>query len=200
MIQFSTLVLLFLSGTTNVFSEIEIDLDEAAKPTSTPVVKHTPTPANASHKQPVFTPTATFTQMKKASGPIDNPPTLTPTPENEPVEKEVAAGEEESKPVVVRGTWKMKNFYEAGIKANKEKRYDDAIKYLTKAVKMKDKHTPNYYYSEAYATLGIIYQYHIIRYKTAYGYYKKALAYEYDNPTAKKHLKQVKKLLKKKRK
>ncbi len=181
------LAVLCLMGTSKVLAEVEIDLDEASKPT--PMVKLTPTPSNASHKLPTETPTP-------LQGIVNTPTpeiTVTPAPEKEDVEVEEGSTPKDE---IVHGVLKMKDVYEAGINSYKEKDYDQAIRYFTKAVSMEDKYSPKFYYAEAYAMMGVIYQFRIIRYQTAYDYYKKALKYEPRNKTARKHIKEVAKHLK----
>ena len=176
-------------GSNKVFAEVEIDLDEASKPTPIPVIKLTPTPSNASHKKPTETPTP-------VPGNVDTPTpeaTVTPAPDKEDVEVDEPSSNKEE---IVHGVLKMKDVYEAGINSYKEKDYDQAIRYFTKAVSMEDKYSPKFYYAEAYAMMGVIYQFRIIRYQTAYDYYKKALKYEPRNKTARKHIKEVAKHLK----
>lgn len=179
-----------LLGTAKAFADIEIDLDEATKPAPTAAVKLTPTPANATHQMPTTVPVV--------------PPTMTPIPIKveqaqptpTPEEEKFIEGEEPTPaPQVVHGKFKMKNYYDAGIKAYKGKEYDRAIRYLTQAVKTKDSYTPKFYYAEAYATLGLIYQFHIIHYDKAYNYYRMALKYEKRNHTARKYINAVKKHL-----
>lgn len=176
----------FWSPALKVHAEIEIDLDEASKPAP---AKMTPTPANAAHKMPTQAPAATPTA---ASIPIKvEEAQLTPTPQEETVIEE----EPTPAPQAVHGKFKMKNYYDAGIKAYKAKEYDRAVRILTQAVKTKDKRTPKYYYAEAYATLGMIYQFHIINYSKAYNYYRMALKYEKRNRTARKYIGVVKRHL-----
>jgi tetratricopeptide (TPR) repeat protein len=192
-IRLCLLAVLWILGTSKVFAEVEIDLDEASKPAPSPVVKLTPTPANASHKMPVETPTPV---PPKEVVPVQQP-TDTPVPEVTPAEEkeEVDVEEPTTDSEIVSGRVRMKNAYEAGIKYYQEKDYDQAIRYFKRAVSMKDKYTPKYYYAEAYAMMGVIYQFRIIRYQTAYNYYKQALNYEPRNKTAKKHIKEVAKHL-----
>lgn len=126
-------------------------------------------------------------------------PVATPTPASQEIEMEdntqaVTEGAPVPTPTVVEihGVLKMKDVYEAGISAYKGQEYDRAIRYLNKAVEMKnDPYTPKFYYAEAYATLGVIYQYHIIHYGRAYRCYAEALKYERGNATARRHIKQV---------
>lgn len=93
---------------------------------------------------------------------------------------------------MVHGKWKVKYIYEAGIKAYKQKDYYKAITYLKKTVAMpRDEYTPKYLIAEAYAMLGIIYQYHIIHYGRAYRYYKAALSVDPQTNTARRHVRQL---------
>jgi tetratricopeptide (TPR) repeat protein len=87
----------------------------------------------------------------------------------------------------------MKKYYTLGVNAFLKQDYPTSVKWLNKAVKIPDRHVPAYYYAEAYATLGVIYHFHI---KTkghkakALLYYKKALKYDpYNTKSAKKYIK-----------
>ena len=169
-----------LLGPTRAFADVEIDLDDLSKPTPTPAAKSAPTP-----KTIILPPTATPLPMKQSAVIVQS----TPTPII--VTKQDAEAEPEPTAIVVSGTFKMKDIYNAGIKSYKEMDYDQAIRYLTEAVKKNDPTTPKFYYAEAYATLGIIYEFHIIHFDRAYEYYRLALKYEKNNRTAKKHIKEV---------
>ena len=207
-----------LAPLSRVFAEVEIDLDEASnKPTATPVsTKATPVPAvkatvapskpvseptKAAPAEPTPVPTAEPEQNKESDSKDSEAAESAEEEQADQTVSESAAEKadqtEEAAPQVVHGVLKMKDIYEAGINAYKEKDYNQAIKYLKQAVTKKDKYTPKYYYAEAYAMLGVIYQFHIIHYKTAYNYYKQALKYEHNNSTAKKHLREVARKLKK---
>ncbi len=156
------------------FGDTEIDLGDTGKPTPVPVPVQ---------KAPVAAPT----------------PVATPTPASEDIEVEdnsqpTNQTAETPTPAVfeVQGTVKMKDKYEAGIKYYDDKDYDTAVRYLKNALEVKDDpYTPKFYYAEANAMLGIIYQYHIIHLGRAYRYYKAALKYEPHNQTARRHIKQV---------
>jgi hypothetical protein len=90
----------------------------------------------------------------------------------------------------------MMEWYKKGMEANESKDYAQAIKYLKKAVALKDPAIKDYFYAEAYATLGSIYQNHRIadeHLDQARKYYLKALAIDPDTETAKKGLKQLNK-------
>jgi tetratricopeptide (TPR) repeat protein len=161
-------------------AEVEIDMGDqgtAAAPTATPMPQPTDTPVAAP------APTATVQeQAAPASQTAMAEPTDTPTPIIQKVE----------------GSLHAKGIYDVGIKYYQEKDYDSARRYLQEAVSYRDKdhHTPKYIYAEAYATLGLIYQFyypihgHI---KQAITYYKDALKYERNNHTAKKYLRKLQK-------
>jgi tetratricopeptide (TPR) repeat protein len=100
---------------------------------------------------------------------------------------------------VIQGVLKAKDIYKAGIKCYQEKEYEKAIAYLQKAVAYDDPYTPKYVIAEAYATLGVIYQFYFPvegNLKIAADNYKKALRYEPTNPTALKYLRKLKPLSK----
>lgn len=138
------------------------------------------------------------TSAPKPDPTVSSAPAATPTPATQDIEMEdntQPATQAAPTPVPtvfeVHGVVKMKNLYDAGKSAYQEKDYVRAIRYWTKAVRMKDPYTPKLYYAEAYAMLGIIYQYHIIHYGRAYRCYVEALKYERGNQTARRHIKQV---------
>lgn len=119
-------------------------------------------------------------------------------------EKEVKVEEEEEAAalaptpvptaVQVTGVMKMKDYYDAGIKSYKAKEYQQAIRYLEKAVTTEDAYTKDYYYAEANAMLGVIYQFYFTvpgsRAK-AHAYYKEALRIDPQTRTARKYVNQV---------
>lgn len=184
-VKFLLVAGLLALGVTRAFAEVEISLDDE-KP-----AQATPTPAAAkAMAQPVAKPapsnpqTETTTEVAvEEEGTADGSVTMEET--------------EPAKTTVVHGVLKMKDIYEAGIKSYKEKDYDQAIRYLKQAVDKKDKYTPKFYYAEAHAMLGVIYQFHIIRLKDARYHYQLALKYEPANRTAKKHLREVNRKLRK---
>jgi tetratricopeptide (TPR) repeat protein len=175
---------LFVMGlsVTKVLADTEIDLgDNIPAPSTKPAA--VPTPAPALKAQP--TPTAVISAAP------------TPTPGEEKTAE--VTEEEEATPTdqIVHGTLKMKDIYSAGIKNYQDQDYDSAIRYLKKALEMDDPYSQKFYYAEAAAMLGVIYQFHIIHYDRALHYYQLALKYEKNNSTARKHLKEVKRMLKK---
>jgi tetratricopeptide (TPR) repeat protein len=180
-------LILAVFGVQKAAGEVEIDMGDqgstasnsAPAPTATPVPQTVNTPVASS--QPSNTPIPTVVareQSAPASQTAMEEPTDTPTPAVE----------------VVQGRLKAKDIYEAGIKNYKAKEYETAIRYLKKAVNYKDPYTPKYIYAEAYATLGVIYQFyypitgHITK---AITYYKAALRCEKNNRTAKKYLRKL---------
>ncbi len=159
-----------------VFGDTEINLDDALQPTSTPVV------SKSSSAKPAAMPTAIPTAAPVPTAVIQVMQAA-PTP--------TEAVEDDSTPVIVHGVLKMKDVYEAGIKAYKEQDYDKAIRYLKKSLEMDDPYSAKFYFAEANAMLGVIYQFHIIHYSWAYRYYQAALKYEKKNRTARRHIKEV---------
>lgn len=97
-------------------------------------------------------------------------------------------------PQVVQGSIRMRSVYEAGIKAYQSKDYAKAVRFLEKAVQMEDPHTPFWYYAEAHAMLGVIYQFY---YKVpqhrrkAYEHYRQALEIDPATKTARKYIHRV---------
>lgn len=163
------------------FSDTEINLgdnDSVAAPK--PTVSPTPNPVADIAVKP--TPTVEIAQE----------PTAIPT-------GEVKTVAEESTPTIeiIHGTLKMKDVYAAGIKNYQDQDYDSAILELKRSLEMNDPYSEKFYYAEAAAMLGVIYQFHIIHYDKAYQYYQLALKYEKNNTTAKRHLKEVLRLMKK---
>lgn len=157
------------------YGETEINLDDIA-PAPTPAPKAAP---NSSDKKAIANPTPANEII------MDTPATSTPT-------EETIVEEPTPTPAIVQGHMKAKYVYEAGIKANKRKEYDQAIRSLKKFLAMpRDRYTPKFYYAEANATLGIIYQFHIIHLGRAYRYYAAALKIDAHTKTAKKHIREV---------
>lgn len=173
-----TLVLILAGfGVQKASAEMEIDMGDqntaaAPAPTATPIPAQ---PTNTPVPKPTAQPTAAPAAQTAMTEPTD-----TPTPA----------------PLIIHGQLKAKDIYDAGIKHYKEKDYEGAISYLKQAIKHKDPYTPKYIYAEAYATLGVIYQFYfpVHNHLTfAAIYYKDALKYEPNNPTARKYLKKLRK-------
>jgi tetratricopeptide (TPR) repeat protein len=168
------------------FADTEINLDDALQPTSTPAssktisptptpiskAKSTPTPKAVSFPTAVPIPTTTIHVLGPAATPTED-------------------AEADATPIEVHGVIKMKDIYAAGIKAYQEQDYDKAIRYLKKSLEVHDPYSAKFYYAEANAMLGVIYQFHIIHYNWAYQYYRAALKCEKKNPTARRHIKEV---------
>lgn len=93
--------------------------------------------------------------------------------------------------LVVHGILKMKDVYKAGLSYYKKQDFAKAIRYLKESLKVQDPYTPKYYYAEANAMLGVIYQFHIIDKDLAYSYYKEALAIDPETATARKHIREL---------
>ncbi len=169
---------LLLFGNFKALADVEFDMNDlSAQPSPTPAAVQ-PT------SQPVIPPSnpvATATPV----------PTVAPASGDSGEETNIEAGDSEPTPVVGQGVVKARDYYDAGIKYYKERDYDQAIVFLRKAVAKQDPYTPKYIYAEANAMLGVIYQFHIIHYGRAYRYYQAALKYEADNPTARRHLREV---------
>jgi hypothetical protein len=87
----------------------------------------------------------------------------------------------------------MMVWYQKGMSAYKVKNYSLAIQYLEEAVKKDDPKVKDFYYAEAYATLGALYQRHmqISRPDKARECYLKALQIDPDTESAQKGLKQL---------
>ena len=185
-VMFFTLFLAFWGFVLSSWAEQEIDLGDLNGPTPTPqpAAAPSPTPVPAQKAQPKAAPSPT-----PAGQEIE-------MDENSQAETQAAP---QPTPTVyeVQGVLKMKDVYQAGINAYKDQDYDRAIRYLNKALDMdEDRYTPKFYYAEAHAMLGVIYQFHMINYAKAYAHYKAALKFEPENDTARHHINQVRKLLK----
>ena len=115
------------------------------------------------------------------------PPMLVMTPTSVPT----TAPTEAPTPVVAHGVLKMKDVYKAGISYYKKQDFAKAINYLTKSMQIHDPYTPKFYYAEANAMLGVIYQFHIIDKKLAYQYYREALRIDPKTATARRHIREV---------
>lgn len=166
------------------------DYQDQSKPKPSP----SPTPKVSPSVTPVKSPVATMTPL------VTTPPSPTvvaalPTPTTTPA---TIALEE---PAPITGLSKkaalslMKATYHKGTAALKTHKYLTSIKYLKKAASIKERHVPSYYYAEAYADLGIIYQFHQ---KTAHHkeialeYYRRALKIDPQTAAAKKYYKKLK--------
>jgi tetratricopeptide (TPR) repeat protein len=138
------------------------------------------------------------------AAPAREVPTATPVPSrSEEVEVLDAGGDEtadkpEPTPVPaapeVRGVMKMRDYYDAGIRSYKAGEYQQAIRYLEQALKTKDPYTKDYYYAEANAMLGVIYQFYFTvpgNRAKAYRYYQEALRIDPETETARKYIRQV---------
>ena len=85
----------------------------------------------------------------------------------------------------------MKALYKKGIEAYQKAKYKKAVAYLKKAVSIQDPSVESFYYAEAYAMMGIMFEYHAVfngHMDIARGYYQQALQKEPTNATALKHL------------
>ena len=173
-----TLGFIFGGMVSQVFGDTEIDLDD-----TNPAVT-TPTPSGPGSTKVVATPTAI-----PMATPI--PTMVIKTLGLEATPTETVEVEEDATPIEVHGVIKMKDIYSAGIKAYQEEDYDKAIRYLKKSLDIQDPYSAKFYYAEANAMLGVIYQFHIIHYNWAYQYYRAALKCEKKNPTALRHIKEV---------
>ncbi len=136
--------------------------------TSTPTATVTATPTATGSVTPFFTATATATV------------TVTPTPEP-------TLTTAQAKAVIS----KMKKYYHQGVVALKNHYYKTAVKNFDVCVDIHESVVPSYYYAEAYASLGVIYQFHHPtpgHLDQARAYYKMALAIDPQTATAKKYL------------
>jgi tetratricopeptide (TPR) repeat protein len=168
-------ILLLLSSRSMASNEIEIDTD-ISNPTPTA------TPMN-SISSPEAVVTATPTTVMPA--PTLQVKTEVTVVSAKPVETSVFT------PVEVHGVLKMKDVYKAGLSYYHKQDFAKAIRYLKESLQVQDPYTPKYYYAEANAMLGVIYQFHIIDEDVAYSYYKEALAIDPETATARKHIREL---------
>jgi len=132
--------------------------------------KHEPTRRPAREKKS----TAPKKKAEKSASPASAPSTL---------RSEAANGEEG-----------MMDRYEKGIAAYRSKRYTEAVRHLKAAVDITDPTVKDFYYAEAYSTLGLIYH----DYRTTEGhlgearkFYEKALAIDPETDSARKGLERL---------
>jgi tetratricopeptide (TPR) repeat protein len=92
---------------------------------------------------------------------------------------------------VAEGVLQMKGVYQAGVDCYRKQDFAKAIRYFKKSLEIHDPYTPKFYYAEANAMLGVIYQFNIIDKPTAYEYYRAALDIDPTTRTAKKHIGEV---------
>jgi tetratricopeptide (TPR) repeat protein len=181
-------------GLQKASAEVEIDMADLNGPaptaTSIPMPVATPTPI------PAAAPLPTATVMM--SGALAPKPTATVQEESAPASETAMEEEPTDTPTpavkLFQGSMHAKYFYEAGIKHYKEKDYVTAITYLKKTVNFADPYMPKYKYSEAYSTLGLIYEFYYPEKghaKKAVIYYKAALRCDPNNRTARKYLKKL---------
>jgi len=94
--------------------------------------------------------------------------------------------------MTAQGVLKMKDVYKAGLVYYKKQDFANAIRYLKQSLQIHDPYTPQFYYAEANAMLGVIYEFNIIDKSLAYQYYLEALRIDPSTVSAKKHIKEVK--------
>jgi tetratricopeptide (TPR) repeat protein len=153
-----------------------------------------PTPTAVASPAVSPPPTATPTPMVplEIGTPASTPKTASPTP----AESEVMPA---NTPTSAPGGKEpahslMKKYYLMGIKALKAHKYVTALADLKKAVKYKEK-VAYYYYAEAYATIGVIYEFHSKaknHLSLALANYKMASKIDPDTLTVKKYYKKLK--------
>lgn len=131
---------------------------------------------------------AVSTAPAYAPTPVTESPSVSPTASSPTAQPEVVLS---LTPIPGQGILKMKDVYNAGFVYYKKEDFANAIRYLKESLQIHDPYTPKYYYAEANAILGVIYQFHIIDKSVAYYYYKKALSIDPTTATAKKHIKEV---------
>ena len=172
------LALIVFNGGAWATTELDIDADllSASKTTSTPVA------AKAVFSPVVQTPIPTVKEVLDSSA---APPSLiqaTPT---------VEEGSIVITPTPGQGVLQMREVYKVGLTYYQKQDFAKAIRYLKKSLDIHDPYTSKFYYAEANAMLGVIYQFHIIDRSLAYHYYRAALDIDPSTATAKKHIDEV---------
>ena len=176
------IILLFGAGRLIAATEMDIDMDNTSP---TPVAKPTAVPA-----APVTE--AKPTVVASAPTVVSQAPTTQEKIETDSsTDDQTSSKEITIKPVVGQGVLKMKDVYKAGMTYYKQQDFAKAIRYLQQSLAIHDPYTPQYYYAEANAILGVIYQFHIIDKGLAIYYYQEALKIDPNTPTAKKHIGEV---------
>ncbi len=188
------IVLLAGLGLQKAFAEVEIDMSDLNNPaptaTSIPMPVATPTP------MPAAAPLPTATMIM--SGGLAPKPTATVQTQSAPASETAMEAEPTDTPTPAvkyfHGSVHAREFYDAGIKRYKQKDYETAITYLKKTINFSDPTMPKYKYSEAYSTLGLIYEFYYPEKghnKKAVIYYRAALRCDPANRTARKYLKKL---------
>jgi tetratricopeptide (TPR) repeat protein len=175
-IQLLIALILCLLPTTRLMAvdQMDIDPDNASTPSAAATVVSTPVPTEAA------TP---------ASAPLTT--TAAPSPAVTANPGGNSAEVLELTPVAGQGMLKMRDVYNVGISYYKKQDFAKAIRYLKQALQIHDPYTLFFYYAEANAMLGVIYQFHIIDKKLAYEYYSEALRIDPETATAKKHIREL---------
>ena len=163
---------------------------EAVAPMNTPLSSASPEPAKpmtAKDSGADLVEAESTAPTATATIGADKPASATPVPTEAALAPTVVPT-----PPVVQGVLKMKDVYALGMKYYTSEDYVKAIQYLKQALTVHDPYTPSFYYAEANAMLGVIYQFHIIHPELAYQYYHEALKIDPTTEAAKKHIGEVK--------
>ncbi len=169
-----------------VFADYKVEMDDlstSATPAATPAKPVTAVTTRSAASAPTMAATA----KPAVSGTTIRNPALDVTPQPSPTMPPTAI----PTPIMAQGFLKMRDIYQAGINSYKEQDFAQAIIYLKRALAQKDTYTKKYYYAEANAMLGVIYQFNIIDKKLAYQYYRAALDVDPETETALKHIGEV---------
>jgi tetratricopeptide (TPR) repeat protein len=165
-------------------TEIAIEDDEPA-----PTKATTTAPAQAAPAQSAPAKT-TSSQEQEEEGAIEVEEETEEKVEEKKAVPEEVAEEETSSTEEEEGSANvgaMRPLYEAGIKAYRQKNYWRAITLLSKASETKDKATPKYYYAEAHAMMGVIFQFYLKNPTKACRQYQLALKIDPKTRTALKY-------------
>lgn len=171
--------LFFFISAAQLRAAVDIDIDTSVSSGTSSIV--TPTDS-VSNSAVVSTPV-----VQSTPEPSVQSSNATPS-ENAAVEPTV---DPETTPLEVEGVLKMKDVYKAGLVYYKKQDFASAIRYLKQSLQIQDPYTPKFYYAEANAILGVIYEFNIIDKKLSYEYYQEALRIDPSTATAKKHIKEV---------
>jgi tetratricopeptide (TPR) repeat protein len=171
----------------NQASSLTGNISATPGPSSTPYVDNSDLQEEESDETSMAPTAAATTALNSIPTPTSMKAKASPVPS--PQASEQATPE---KPIMGEGILKMKDVYAAGMKYYKQEDFVQAIRFLKQSLTIKDPYTPKFYYAEANAMLGIIYQFHIIHPDLAFQYYHEALEIDPTTETAKNHIDQVK--------
>jgi tetratricopeptide (TPR) repeat protein len=177
-VSLTIVLVLFFMSTSQLRAAGDIDIDTSASNETSAV---TPTVA-------LDTPIIVSTPVVQSTPDPSVQSSNATAPENPTGDQTVVPS---TTPMTAEGVLKMKDVYKAGLGYYKKQDFSSAIRYLKQSLQIHDPYTPKFYYAEANAMLGVIYEFNIIDKKLSYEYYQEALRIDPSTATAKKHIKEV---------